>query len=497
VSGASNLLALDPAGPVAGAFVRSTAIIDAIMGPVGSGKTTACIQKCVMAALRQAPAPDGHRYCRIAVVRDTYPALDSTTIASWHTWFPKEVGKWVGDSPRTHELTFRLSDDALVHLEMIFIAIGDKRVEDVLRGLEVTIFWLNEADRLHRDVLKYALGRIGRYPSTRLGGCAYAAIIMDFNAPDTDSWTYELLVDRAFELPPSLSYDAIKFWRQPGGREPGAENLHNLPEGRSYYDVQMIGASQDYIRRMIDNQFGAVRNGTPVYPEFSDAIHVAAHDLQPVRGLPLLIGADAGLTPAAVFGQRLATGRIIRLDEIAILPGADGEVTAAGPTRFADMILQVLRERFDGLEVQGVCDPSADTGSDGSGHEPTWMQIVARQTRVPFRPARTNDLTVRLEAVRGPLKRLIDGQPGSLVSPRCRVLRRAYNSGYVYQRVQLACGGGRYENKPQKNHYSHIADADQYLHLACGEGRTALAGGRPVGGGVRVIDDYHPFGDSA
>jgi hypothetical protein len=78
----------------------------------------------------------------------------------------------------------------------------------------------------------------------------------------------------------------------------------------------------------------------------------------------------------------------------------------------------------------------------------------------------------RQEAVRVPMTRLIDGQaPGLLLSPRCKTLRRAYNSGY---RIRRKTGSANeFHDGVEKNQWSHVAEADQYAALG-GSGRILL-----------------------
>lgn len=42
------------------------------------------------------------------------------------------------------------------------------------------------------------------------------------------------------------------------------------------------------------------------------------------------------------------------------------------------------------------------------------------------------------------------------------MLREGYNRGYVVTRVAFSTGGGRWNDQPLKNDYSHIHDANQY-----------------------------------
>lgn len=53
-------------------------------------------------------------------------------------------------------------------------------------------------------------------------------------------------------------------------------------------------------------------------------------------------------------------------------------------------------------------------------------------------PAPSNDFTLRREAVATPLSRLVDGEPGLLISPTCTSLRKAMGGGYCYKRIQVS-----------------------------------------------------------
>ena len=372
---------------------------------------------------------------------------------------PREVGSFVGseNAPATHRVQFNLSDDTAVDFQADFVGIGENAVEDVLRGYEPTAFYLNEADLLAKEVFTYALGRAGRYPDMSEGGPSWYGVLMDCNAPELSNWLYQDVFTQTAE---ELAAAGIALFRQPSGLSPQAENLDNLPPG--YYANQVATAPDWYVRRMIKNQPGFSRAGKPCYPEFNDALHVPDHDLALVRGLPLIIGMDAGLNPAAAFGQRMPNGAWRIVDELVGEPGT-------GPVRFGEALARRLKEpMFDGVgAIRGWADPSAAYGADDKGGELTWIQIVTEKTGLRIDGAPTNKLIPRLEAVRLPITRLIDGQPGFLISPRCRVLREGFNAGYRFRKLNP--NDERYAEEPEKNAYSHPHDALQYLLSGGGE----------------------------
>lgn len=533
-SGSGFRRIFNPVGKVAQAFGVSTAFIAGIMGPVGGGKTTECIAKGLRIGMMQKPVWDPTRRfaqqsgcfvkkCRGVVVRDTYPNLDRTVIKSWQQWFKGPdgavIGKWSSEAPRRHSFTLDIGRPGTrgfyqLDMEVIFTAIGENTVEDVLRGLECTWLWPNEWDLLPKEVLEYGVGRVGRYPSVVECGvpCVFSQIFGDFNAPEEDNHVYDLFVDQNIDPEVAEAIKAeigdqplIEFFRQPGARDPGAENLHNLPKG--YYAKQLLALKNapDKISRLIDNKFGAVRSGHPVYPEFTDPVHTSTEALTPEPALELILAADAGLTPALLVGQEMPDGQIRVYAELATIVAEGDELNGIGPTRFGEQVARLLASsRFSMFrpdQIRAVADPSSEAGTDGSGNELSWMKIVSRHAGVRFRKARTNDLNLRLEAVRRPLGRLIDGRAGLLIDGKnCPVLRRGFNSGYVYRRVTIQGGDGRYENKPAKNQFSHVHDAMQYLALEAGQGMAVLRGDtarRRERGSFRVETDYDIFGDAA
>ena len=76
-----------------------------------------------------------------------------------------------------------------------------------------------------------------------------------------------------------------------------------------------------------------------------------------------------------------------------------------------------------------------------------------------------NNLTMRLDAVKGFLTRLVDGgYPAYVLNKSCKYLRKGKMGGYKYKKIQLS-GESKYNLKPDKNIFSHPADAEQYLAL--------------------------------
>lgn len=418
--------------------------------------------KMLRLATLQPPGPyDNVRRFKCCCVRDTYRQLWKTTIPSWWQWVPKEAPRstWNGSegNPASHRLTIDLADKTVVDFTMEFVGIGDQAAEEVLKGYEVTAFYLNEADLLAPDVLRYARGRTGRFPK-RVGDfeARWHGVVLDFNAPDVENYLYTLCVDTPDDLKPLL-----EFFQQASGFSPQAENLDNLAS--RYYADMAAGQEDWWIRRNVKAQWGYSRAGKPVYPNFNDQLHVASHIIEPHRGVTLTIGLDAGRTPGAVFGQYMPSGQMRWIRELA---GAD-----MGADRFGEEIAALMKREFpdwDPAMIEAYGDPAAN--SPGDQDDRSYLEIVSAASGIPFEPAPLpkNDITSRLEAVRKPLTRLADeGAPGFLLSPCCMALRKGFNSHYRYKKLKVP-GEERYEDKPEKNMWSHPHDAGQYLNVGCG-----------------------------
>ncbi|CAA7621157.1 hypothetical protein [Magnetospirillum sp. UT-4] len=499
-----------PPGPVSSAFYGSRAFIEFVQGPLGSGKSTVCGAKGVLVTQWQNPSPvDRVKRAKIMVVRDTYRNLEKTTLPTWFKLVPKDVGHFTGGSggvPAVHTIRWDFPEGGparAAEMTMEFVGVGEHRAEDVFSSWEGTAVWINEANLVPEEVMNYALQRPGRYPGADHGLCNWWGVWADFNAPSVTNWTYrwisrgqsggleKQLRDAGVDLDALLKTHTkvFEYFRQPGWGEPGTENLQHLPE--NYYALQAaiftMNGQTHYITTKLKNQFGPDRSGKVVFPEFADHRHVAPEALAPIPDTVLKIGADAGLTPGAVITQEDPKGRILALDELA---PPSGEVW--GAKRFGEELNRLLARKYRGWRCEGWCDPAA--GARSSTDERSWVDVMRSVTGIAWRLAPTNGLLKRLEAVRAPLSRLIDGDVAFLLSPTCERLREGFNSTYRFRKLQGS--EENYTEEPEKGPASHLQDALQYAMLGHGqhleaEGRRGAAAGnsRPVQASV----DWDPL----
>lgn len=477
-----------PQGKVLEEYIVGKERREFIMGPLGSGKTNASCWKTFRIMCQQLPNSDGVRKSRICAVRNTYPDLMGTTVKDWLDMFGEDFGHFTqgGLEPPTHRLSFSLEDDTTVEAELVFLALDRPEHVRKIRGLQLTAAWLNEVKELQKAIVDMLDLRVGRYPPPSDGGASFYGIYGDTNAPDEDHWYYILAEED----------DLVgwKFHKQAGGvlrigegnnisfvENPDAENLINLPKG--YYQDGLQGKSMDWIKVNLANEYGFVSDGKPVYPDYKDNVHCKEFDTTP--NLPIRIGMDFGLTPAAIFSQQMPNGQWRHDSELV--------TERAGIIRFAELVKRHLSDYYPQYKVGKVTgDPSGNQAQGGDEEERTVFKILAANG-IECIGAHTNDPTIRREAMTKTLRGMIDGEPAVLIHPRCKMLRKGMAGGFCYKRVQMA-GEARFRDMPDKNKYSHICEATEYNLMGSGEGRAIVRNENRRDLPTFAIDDYSILG---
>lgn len=330
-------------------FFTSEKFISLIVGPVGSGKTSAAILKIAYHASRMAPCKDGIRRSRCVWIRNTRQQLADTSIPDFLKWYPDGVA---GNFEKTNtKFTLRFND---VECEVLFRGLDDANDVKRLLSLQASFAVMDEFREIHKDIFETMQGRLGRYPDKVLvpprpewgtdakgipiGGCvtedgkSNAHIWGQTNPPDMETF-WEEFINNA----PENAYVGI----QPSGLSPEADWLEYLPE--DYYENLAKGKSEDWIDVYIHAKFGKTLSGTPVFRAFARDVHVAKEPLNYIRSssFPLIVGMDVGLHPAAVIGQMTPTGRLVVLHSMS--------ESGMGALRFVrERLKPVLSQRFRG-----------------------------------------------------------------------------------------------------------------------------------------------------
>jgi hypothetical protein len=452
-------------------FMLDDQYVRVLAGPVGGGKSVTCVHELVRLACGQAPNAKGIRKTRAVIVRNTADQLALTTRKTVFDWLPPgEAGVWKAVE-KTFTLKARLPDNTMVESEWLFIALDTP--DDVRKALslETTFLWGNEARELHSEVVDGLLGRLNRYPSMKDGGPTRSCALFDTNMPDEDTWWQDKM-----ESPPSNwaiykqpaailkpEVYAERFEEQPeevlldkdGGEwcvNPEADNYDNLP--KQYYPNLIPGKTEDWLRVYLRSEYGRSLSGTPVYEKtFTADFHVSETPLIAVRGedYPVVIGVDFGRTPSAVFKQRDPRGRVLTL----------GELTSENmgiETFIRTKLNPYIANNFQGHTF--VCAPDPAGFAKQQQGELSLVDILKQAGFKCVRPP-TNDPEKRIQAVERLLSQQIEGKAMYLVDKKCVQLIKGFKSGYRYKTKR----NGEQEDKPDKNGFSHVHDANQYADL--------------------------------
>ena len=441
---------------------------DFVVGPYGSGKTTALFMKLIYMAKLQQRGPDGVRRSRCVIVRNTAPQLSDTTIKSWEGWFKDgQAGHW-HLSQKIFDLKF---DD--VECEVMFRPLDT--ADDIARvlSLEVTFANIDEFIEIPIAIIAAPSARLGRYPSKPDGGATNWGMWGASNTSTEDNWWYDYLHDPEFVERVDL-YEGhfaqrdstlrkltrrpenginVRYFKQPSGLGPDAENVENLPGKREYYVNQAKGKTAAWIGQYLDAEWGFSASETPVLKSFNPKIHISANlKIQPM--ITIAFGIDPGLAGTAfIFGQEDLYGRLTVIGEC----GAVG----IGMERFIDTVaLPYIRTRFRDAELVAAPDPAA--GNRAQTDETKVISILKKSFTV--KPQWNNRLGVRIDAMDHYTTLLLpDVGPALLVDKvHAPMLCKALAGGWKYEKAKRS-SDDTYKPAPEKNIYSHYGDAFSYL----------------------------------
>ncbi len=457
-----------------------------IRGVPGSGKSVGCDWRIRFDAEKQPPFWDDTtkqwvRWSRWFFGRNTYPALKGTTLKDWLDWFPSVLTEVHESSPMkgVFECPSLHQDGSIVRIELAFYATDSENFMKDLDSLALSGAYFNEAAGISWEKIHKVQERVGRFkpPGASAQGWKGLSfgVIMDTNTPVESSWWKELEQDKKpdrmifFVQPPAMirmkdEFGKIKYVRNDEenakkyGMPGPAENVEHHNEGWDYYEKQLIGADEDYIKMRLLNQFGKSKDGLPIYPEWANDIHRTDEEMEISKGLTLLVGMDFGRNPAAVFGQMTRMGQLRIFGE---LPAFNMSV----PQFVNELLLPKLMSDYGFPYVNVVCfgDPAGQ--NSGEMYDIGCIEFLNNKgiPTIPPESLRNNDFNVRRDAVANLHRSNYKGTPSLLVSSACKMLIAGFNGDYCYRKQRTSDGSSKYSEKADKNEYSHIHDALQYL----------------------------------
>lgn len=433
-------------------FHEDNSVVRCLVGPVGSGKTSAAVMEIVYFLPRWLAKYHKVYRSRWVVLRNTYVELMDTTKRTIQEWC--EPARWTNGG-KDMKITVGLPGGDEYEVELLLRSCD--RPEDLkkFKSLEVTGYWIDESIEVAMEIKNMLKNRIGRFPprSPEKYG------IETTNPPDIEEETYWIFKWDSPPPGPLPDKDPLKehtgFWQPPG------ENAHNLP--RDYYNDlrEFYRATPDWIDMYIDGKPGLIIRGKLVYNNFDRQIHVATHplrwvgaDVEPGARMPdgatIYVGWDnSGNTPAAVAGQvpsafQLQILREFWSDKMNIVD-------------FANYVMGELAQAFPGCHTVHWGDPAGEnTFSTKDGGFTSNARLMREGAGVQVRSA-DNNFQARIEAV----EYLLARRNGILIDPGCRRLQNGFLGGYVYPENRSIVG--EYLPNVLKNKYSHVHDALQYM----------------------------------
>jgi hypothetical protein len=174
---------------------------------------------------------------------------------------------------------------------------------------------------------------------------------------------------------------------------------------------------------------------------------------------------DFGRTPAATFLQKDARGRVLVLDSL--------YVENIGLEKFLqDHVLPLMHRKYPNNRAIFIGDPAGWAKTQISEES---VADVFRRHNLVARRSPTNDPEKRIGAVEKMLMQQTDGKAMMVFDPSLKHLLRGMNGGYKYKRKT----NGEYEERPNKDEWSHDQDSLQYGVLGIDAAGGALLSQTP------------------
>ena len=478
-----------PASPTIEAFHRCDAPARALIGSVGTAKTTSALWEVAWNLPRRCYALYGITRTRWFVVRRNYTWLMDTDLEAAMDWMLHATYRGVNKEmeivwPATPSL------DAELHVELHFRAAETPDDEARFRSTAVTGAWIDEAIQLNPTVKNTIISRMGRYPTLQDTPVGYVPryLIETSNPCPVDHsmyWMYRWVGPKIIKEP-ELDADGNPRWetgeydtsvlvpRMPPGPLPPKppvkgfigfwqvrnENTQNLPPRYHQNIADMYPESPEMTAMLTNARPGYRPEGKGVYRNYDQDRHLSPTPLEwatyrdsygEEHGVPLLMGWDnTGLQPAAVLIQRVDTMRFQVLRE--------WWDVRMGIVDFTRKVIEDLSLDYPGADITHYCDPAGFAKqAKPTGGLTSNAQMQMELFGLRLIPAEQS-LDKRISAV----DQLLARHDGLLVDPACHMLANGFFGGYVFEENPRMGSTGEFRDLPKKNKFSHIHDALQY-----------------------------------
>ncbi len=428
--------------PTQRAFVESDAVVNAIIGPMGDGKTYASIAGIIRHAQRCG------RPIRAAIIRDTLENIKNSTVQSFLDAF--------SDWP--HLLKFRDEFKKLTILssprvECHLFGIDDLVALGKLQGPEYALIWLEEpapiAEKLNaglsEEVYNAALARCARQKGT------IPRLQISMNPADEDHWTFRRLVLEP-DVNPEFPLITKRVFFVPYG-----ENIH-LPEvarqgTKAAYQNDPAGRA-----RYVEGRFAPAYRGKKVTPEYNPEIHLSKVPLQPAKGLVSFRIFDGWHNPACLLGQITHSGRLVFLDLAMV---NNGDIRTLIETKVRPL-LESPRWKDKAAAWRDGGDRSM-MQPDQSNKQMSAAKVVEELLNTHFEPA-PRVWPILREGMKNCLNTMVGGEPAVVINRELVQLHRQLDGAWHYKTDVSGnvVRQGDKPPKPEKTEQSRIGECFAY-----------------------------------
>lgn len=385
------------------AFHASGAKYKAMVGGLGSGKSTSLIAEVIMLLLEY-PGITG-LLCRKAL-----PDLKATTLQKFFEMMPPEL--IISHNKLNRVIEVKTSGKPSL------LRYGPLEDASRYKSLEIGFLAIDEGDEITEDNWMIACGRLRQKDMPHVG-------MLATNPTSKNHWIYKRWAEE-----PTKDYELFKSKTE--------DNARFLPPG--YIDDLKANYPVDWQKRYLEGEFGALLAGDPCFPDFSTTFHVK--HLEPIKGLPMIRGWDFGFRrPCVVFAQFDNIGRFL---VYSCILGDNEDIH-----EFSDRIIRYSNQRYPGMGFTDYCDPAGVQRKDDG--QPS-VKVLNQKNIFPKSRRTTPDQ--RATELRSMMRKVIQGDPAFQITKENTYLIDAFLGGY-----QIDNNG-----KPRKDgFYEHGMDALGYI----------------------------------